>query len=121
MKILVIDDEPAIRYAVARILRGGGYDVVLADDGEHGLALFRKEAPSLVICDLVMPRIDGLETIAQIRQEAPGMKIIAVSGSDLAINADGLAAALQNGADEVIVKPFNPAYLLERVTGALMG
>ena len=64
---------------------------------------------------------DGLETIAQIRHEAPGTKIIAISGGDLAINADGLASALQTGADEVFVKPFHPQDLLERVSGALMG
>jgi two-component system, chemotaxis family, chemotaxis protein CheY len=121
MKILVIGDEAAIRYALARILRKGGYDVVLADDGEQGLALFSQERPDLVICDLIMPRPDGIETIAHIRRESPVMKIIAISGSDQMINADGLATALETGANEIVVKPFRADDLLTRVSDTLAG
>ena len=81
MKILVIDDNPAFRYSLAGALGKGGYQVVMADDGEHGLAVFRKEHPDLVICDLIMPRRNGVDTIQQIRRESPAMKIIAISGS----------------------------------------
>ena len=119
MKILVIDDEALIRYALARVLRNGGYEVVLAEDGEHGLALFHKERPDLVICDLVMPRPDGIETIAQIRRQSPSMKIIAISGTDQTMNTEGLATALETGANEVIVKPFDAADILNRVSTAL--
>jgi DNA-binding response OmpR family regulator len=119
MKVLVIDDEAAVRYALARVLRNGGYDVVLADNGEQGLALFDKERPDLVICDLLMPPPSGLETIAQIRRESPVMKIIAISGTDQTINADGLATALETGANEVMVKPFRASELLSQVTSAL--
>ena len=90
-----------------------------ADDGEQGLALFRRERPDLVICDLVMPRPDGIETIAQIRRESAVIKIIAISGSDHSMNADGLASALETGADDVIVKPFHADDLLSRVANAL--
>ncbi len=119
MKILVIDDEAPVRYALARILRKGGYDVAMADDGEHGLAIFRKERPDLVICDLMMPHRNGLETIAQIRRESPAMKIIAISGGMRVFNVEGLATALENGANEVIVKPFHADDVLSRVTQAL--
>ena len=121
MKILVIDDEAAVRYALARILGKAGYDVVLAEDGEQGLALFGKERPDLVICDLVMPHPNGIETIAQIRRDSPGMKIIAISGTDQTINADGLATALETGANDVMVKPFRAHELLDQVTSALGG
>jgi DNA-binding response OmpR family regulator len=116
MKVLVIDDNPAFRYSLAGTLKRGGYQVVLADDGEHGLAIFREENPDLVICDLIMPRRNGVETIQQIRREAPTMKIIAISGSAVMMNVDGLATALESGADDVIVKPFDSDDLLSRVT-----
>jgi DNA-binding response OmpR family regulator len=116
MKVLVIDDDAATRYALARILRNGEYDVATADDGEHGLAMFHKERPDLVICDLVMPRINGHETIAQIRLESPTVKIIAISGGQRSMNADGLANALEAGADDVIMKPFHAEDILGRVS-----
>jgi DNA-binding response OmpR family regulator len=119
MKILVIDDNPAFRSSLAGTLGRGGYQVIMADDGEHGLAVFRKEKPDLVICDLIMPRRSGVDTIRQIRRESPAMKIIAVSGSGVMMNVDGLATALENGADEVIVKPFDSEDLLSRVTQVL--
>jgi len=119
MKILVIDDNSSFRYSLAGALGRGGYEVVMADDGEHGLAVFRKEQPDLVICDLIMPRRNGVDTIAQIKREAPAMKIIAISGSGVMMNIDGLATALESGADDVIVKPFDAQDLLSRVTQVL--
>ena len=121
MKILVIDDNPAFRYSLAGALGKGGYQVVMADDGEHGLAVFREESPDLVICDLIMPRRNGVDTIQQIRRESPAMKIIAISGSAVMMNVDGLASALESGANDVIVKPFDSADLLSRVTQVLNG
>src|SRR5260370_10518147 len=115
MKILVIDDDASVRYTLARILGRAGFAVVMADDGEHGVAMFGKERPDLVISDLIMPQRDGIETIAQIRRESPAMKIIAISGGSRTMNADGLAMALENGASDVIVKPFDPKDLLDRV------
>ena len=115
MKILVIDDDASVRYTLARILGRAGYAVVMADDGEHGLAMFHKERPDLVISDLIMPHRDGIDTIAQIRRESPAMKIIAISGGSRTMNADGLATALEIGASDVVVKPFTPEDLLDRV------
>jgi DNA-binding response OmpR family regulator len=119
MKVLVIDDNSAFRHSLAGALGKGGYQVVMADDGEHGLAVFRKECPDLVICDLIMPRRNGVDTIQQIRRESPTMKIIAISGSSLSMNVDGLATALESGADDVIVKPFDSEDLLSRVSQVL--
>jgi DNA-binding response OmpR family regulator len=121
MKILVIDDNPAFRYSLAGALGKGGYQVVMADDGEHGLVVFRNENPDLVICDLVMPRRNGIDTIQQIRRESPAMKIIAISGGAVMMNVEGLATALESGADDVIVKPFDSEDLLIRVTQVLLG
>src|SRR5260370_34106359 len=109
MKILVIDDDKSLRYTLARILVNDGYEVVMAEDGEHGLAMFHKDRPDLVICDLIMPQRGGIETIAQIRRESPAMKIIAMSGGGRGgrtMNVDGLAMALEAGVNEVLVKTF---------------
>jgi CheY-like chemotaxis protein len=119
LKILVIDDNPAFRHSLAGALGKGGYEVVTADDGEHGLATFRTEHPDLVICDLVMPRKNGVDTIRQIRRESPAVKIIAMSGSAMMMNVDGLATALDSGASDVIVKPFDAEDLLSRVMQVL--
>ena len=94
----------------------------MADDGEQGLAMFRMDRPDLVICDLIMPHSDGIETIAQIRRDSPAMKIIAMSGGGRGgrtMNADGLATALESGASEVIVKPFRNEDLLSQVRNIL--
>jgi DNA-binding response OmpR family regulator len=122
MKILVIDDEAPFRYMVAKILIGAGYEVAMAEDGEHGLAMFHRDRPDLVICDLIMPRLNGLETIAQIRRESPAMKVLAISGgghSGPNMNLDGLAAALEAGASEIIVKPVRAEDLLAQVNAIL--
>ena len=122
MKILVIDDDKSLRYTLARILVNDGYEVVMAEDGEHGLAMFHKDRPDLVICDLIMPQRGGIETLAQIRRESPAMKIIAISGGPpggRTLNVDGLAMALESGASEVMVKPFRNEDLLSRVRNIL--
>lgn len=124
MKILIIDDDASFRQTLARILVNDGYEVVMADDGEHGLAMFYKDRPDLVICDLIMPHRNGIDTIAQIRRESQAMKIIAVSGGGRGgqtMNADGLATALEYGANEVIIKPISNEDLLSRVRNILAG
>jgi DNA-binding response OmpR family regulator len=124
VKILIIDDDASFRQTLARILVNDGYEVVMADDGEHGLAMFYKDRPDLVICDLIMPHRNGIDTIAQIRRESQAMKIIAVSGGGRGgqtMNADGLATALEYGANEVIIKPISNEDLLSRVRNILAG
>jgi DNA-binding response OmpR family regulator len=121
MKVLVIDDDRSLRYTLARILNEAGYEVVLAGEGEHGLALFRSDEPDLVLCDLNMPHLGGVETITQIRREAPVAKIIAMSGGATSMNADGLAEALEVGANEIMMKPFRAEELVSRVGDILAG
>lgn len=111
MKILVIDDNNSLTHSIERILSGAGHAVVVADDGEQGLSMFQADCPDLVICDLVMPKEGGHFVIAEIRRAAPATKIIAISGSAV----EGLAGALESGADEIIAKPFDAATLLDRI------
>lgn len=115
MKILVIDDEPAVRYAVTRILQSNGYEVTTATDGMRGMSQFRVWRPDLVITDLIMPEQEGMQTIKQLRQADPTVKILAISGGGRLVHVDFLQVARRIGADEILAKPFDSRELLSIV------
>jgi CheY-like chemotaxis protein len=108
--ILVIDDEPKMRRLIARMLRPKGHVVHEAADGKEGIALFQRLQPALVISDIVMPEGEGIETIRELRRQAPAMPILAISGA----NAQSiyLHAATSLGASASLEKPFDPDQLL---------
>jgi CheY-like chemotaxis protein len=108
-EILVIDDEPQIRRLIARILNGVGHVVHPANNGKDGIALFHRVHPALVITDIVMPDMDGLEMIRELHQEAPAIPILAISGGGPAVY---LRAATGLGARAALAKPFGAAELL---------
>lgn len=112
-RILIIDDDPSFRRVVRQFLEQEGHDVIDAESGESGLRLFRSESPDLVVTDIFMPGIGGLQTIETIREESPGTPIIAISGRD------GIAAAtlLPDGkaADRNLQKPFRRRALIETI------
>jgi DNA-binding response OmpR family regulator len=116
MKILVIDDDHLVRYALSKILSSYGYEVVTASDGKRGMIVLRDEHPDAVITDIIMPEQEGIDTIIQIRRERPGIKIIAISGGGRIRNIDFLEMAQSLGADEVIAKPFEAHELMNRLT-----
>jgi DNA-binding NtrC family response regulator len=118
-KILVIDDDPAVRQAIGRILDRKGHQVVTAGDGRYGLTLFASEQPDLVITDIIMPEREGLETILAIHKICPGVKVIAISGGGRVGNVDFLTLAAKLGAHEIIAKPFDPAELTASVSRCL--
>jgi DNA-binding response OmpR family regulator len=120
-KILVIDDDVMVRHTISKILRHGGHDVIMAEDGARGMAIFRKERPDLVITDIIMPEQEGIETITQIRREVHDAKIIAVSGGGRIGSADFLGMARKLGANDILAKPFLPEDLLGRVKNCLAG
>jgi CheY-like chemotaxis protein len=109
-KILVIDDQPAIRELFSDVLVSVGHEVISAADGRMGLDLYARHRPGLVIIDLVIPGISGLELVDRLRQE-PGVKIIAVSGSSVEM----LKAARILGASLTLKKPFRIDQLLAAV------
>jgi CheY-like chemotaxis protein len=115
MKILVIDDDHLVRYAISKILQRNGYDVVTAADGKRAMALLRVELPDVVITDIIMPEQEGIETIEKLRHEYPQIKIIAISGGGRIRNVDFLEMARSFGADDVIAKPFEAEELLRRL------
>ena len=114
-KILVIDDEAQIRRALGSILSTRGYHVVFASDGSEGLDLAVDQNPDLMILDLAMPGMGGLEVCRELRAwyTAP-ILVLSVRGSD----ADKIAA-LDMGADDYVTKPFSAGELLARVRALL--
>jgi CheY-like chemotaxis protein len=110
--ILVIDDDPSVRYTVGRILSGQGITTVFAENGKQGLELIGTAAPSLIITDIVMPEKEGLETIMEIRKRNPKLRIIAISGGGrVGASETFLKTARALGANDVLTKPFEPEQL----------
>ena len=113
--ILVVDDEPSIVRLVRAKLQADGYAVVTAANGEEALARLDDERPDLIVLDLMMPGMDGFETLRRIRSvsQAPVVMLTARAG-----DADKLRG-LQGGADDYVTKPFNPDELSARVAAVL--
>ena len=113
--ILVVDDEPQILRVMRASLPARGYNVVTAADGEQALDEIRKQAPDLVILDLAMPGMGGLEACRRVR-EFSGVPIIVLSAKGA--ESDKIAA-LDMGADDYVTKPFSLDELLARVRAVL--
>ena len=118
-RILVVDDEELIRASMAAVLRRGGHDVVVAEDGEAALGKFAPSRFDLVITDIVMPRMEGIETLRALRRLEPTIRIIAMSGSNGGDDGFYLRAAVALGADATLQKPFKVAELRQVVEEAL--
>jgi DNA-binding NtrC family response regulator len=109
-KILVIDDEPLIRETMAAYLEDSGFIVCQAGDGTEGLAVFRREHPDLVMVDLRMPGIDGLQVLSTVLGESPDTPTLVVSGTGVIRDA---IEALKMGAFDFITKPILDMAVLE--------
>jgi two-component system, OmpR family, KDP operon response regulator KdpE len=114
-RVLVVDDEAQIRRALGINLRARGYDVDLAEDGEHALELAARQHPDVVVLDLGLPGIDGVEVIQGLRgwSRVP-IVVLSVRDSEAA-----KVAALDAGADDYVTKPFGMDELLARLRAAL--
>jgi DNA-binding response OmpR family regulator len=113
--IVVIDDDAMVRTAVTRILEAEGFQVALAGDGREGLKLMHNLKPRLVITDIIMPEMEGIETIREMRRERRDLKIMAISGGARMGNANFLDMARTMGADAIMEKPFEPEDLVAKV------
>jgi CheY-like chemotaxis protein len=121
-RILVIDDVEAIRQAMAIVLEKEGHEVVLAADGLDGIRRLRETPVDLLVTDVLMPGADGIEVIKAVRQHAPELKVIAMSGGGNQLPAGfSLKMAQAFGAKAVLYKPFENAELVETVRSVLAG
>ena len=114
-KILVIDDEPSIINLVSAYLKPEGYEVYTAADGNAGLKAARAFKPDLIILDLMLPGIDGIELLTRLRRESDVYVIMLTARTDATDKIVGLSV----GADDYVTKPFSPRELTARVKAAL--
>ncbi len=117
--VLVVDDDPHIRELLVFALRKAGLDTLEAEHGEAALALADAHAPSLVVLDINMPRMDGLEVCRRLRADGPrdgGVPILFLSSRDDEIDR---VLGIELGADDYVVKPFSPREVVARVMAIL--
>jgi two-component system alkaline phosphatase synthesis response regulator PhoP len=114
-KILVVDDEPSIINLVSAYLKPEGYEVYTAADGNAGLKAARTFKPDLIILDLMLPGIDGIELLSRLRRESDVYVIMLTARTDETDKIVGLSV----GADDYVTKPFSPRELVARVKAAL--
>jgi DNA-binding response OmpR family regulator len=113
--VLVIEDEPTLVSAISYNLRQGGFDVISANDGVTGLQAARRERPDLIVLDLMLPKLDGLEVCRRVRAES-GVPIIMLTAK--AEETDRVVG-LELGADDYVPKPFGMRELVARVRALL--
>ncbi len=107
--VLTIDDDQAVRESLANFLEDFGYGVLQAEDGEHGLEVFAAEHPDLILVDLRMPRMDGLQVLARIQELSPETPVMVVSGAG---DIRDVVEALRRGAWDYLVKPIQDMNIL---------
>lgn len=115
-RVLVVDDEPAVREALQSCLTFEGYEVLLAPDGVAALDIIREQTPDLVVLDLLMPRLDGLSTCRRLRSGGETVPVLMLTARDA---VGDRVAGLDVGADDYLGKPFALNELLARIRALL--
>jgi two-component system response regulator ResD len=116
-KVLVVDDEPTIVEVVGRYMERAGYETFVAADGPEALRQAELQRPDLVVLDLMLPEIDGIEVMRRLH-ERPGPRTAVILLTARGEESDRLVG-LRQGADDYVVKPFSPAELVARVDAVL--
>ncbi|MBF0213519.1 MAG: response regulator [Magnetococcales bacterium] len=118
--ILMVDDDDNCRMLLGEALRHAGHVVVEAENGKIGLEIFNQHTIDLIITDIFMPVMDGIDLLAAVLSERPGSKVIAISGGGKAMNAGLILGMAQSfGAIEMISKPFHLVSVLRRIEAVL--
>ncbi|HHX10128.1 MAG TPA: response regulator [Firmicutes bacterium] len=111
-KILVADDAMFMRNRTSKLLTANGYEVVEASNGEEAVKRYFEEKPDVVLMDITMPEMDGIEALKQLKAEDPDVKVIMVTAMG---QQSMVLEAIKAGARDFVVKPFDPDQLLEAV------
>ncbi len=114
-RVLIVDDDTALAEMLGIVLRGEGYDPVLCADGERALQMFQEHKPDLVLLDLMLPGMDGIDVCRAIRAES-GVPIVMLTAKTDTID---VVVGLESGADDYVVKPFKPKELVARIRARL--
>ena len=110
-RILVVDDDRALAEMLGMVLEGEGFEPIFSTDGAEAISIFRDARPDLVLLDVMLPGIDGVEVCKLIRAES-GVPIIMLTART---DTTDVVRGLEAGADDYVVKPFNPAELIARI------
>jgi DNA-binding response OmpR family regulator len=113
--ILIVDDDDAVRGMLQMFFTRNGYTVKVAEDGAEGERCVQAEMPTLLITDIMMPNEDGMELLMNLRDKAPDLPVIAISGGSRGFSYDPLPVAKKLGARCVFSKPLDPQELLAAV------
>jgi len=114
-RVLVVDDDQALSEMLGIVLRAEGYDALFCDDGSKAQGIFKETKPDLVLLDLMLPGIDGIEVCKRIRSES-GVPIVMLTARGDTLD---IVKGLESGADDYIVKPFKPKELVARIKARL--
>jgi two-component system response regulator MtrA len=114
-KILVVDDDPAISEMLTMVLQGEGFDTVTVGDGEHAVAAARDEHPDLILLDLMLPGMNGIDACRAIRDFSTVPIVMLTARTDTV----DVVLGLESGADDYVPKPFKPKELVARVRARL--
>jgi phosphate regulon transcriptional regulator PhoB len=117
-KIVIIEDEPDILEVLSYNLKREGYEILTATDGNHGLALVRKEVPDMVLLDLMLPGMDGVEICSSIKKDPQTQNTLIIMVTAKGEESD-IVLGLGVGADDYITKPFSPKELIARVKAVM--
>jgi len=115
-RVLVVDDEPIVREVLERYLHRGGFDVTTAGDGQAALDSFEANHPDLIVLDLMLPGIDGLEVFRRIRKRCQGTGVIMLTARG---EETDRVVGLDLGADDYVAKPFSPREIVARARAVL--
>ena len=118
-RILIIDDEDELRSMLRQMLEHVGHEVSEAVNGAVGIEIYERDAPDLIITDIIMPEKEGVETIIALRRADPDLPIIAISGGGRLDATDFLTMAKKLGARHTLTKPFRREQLLEAIDECL--
>src|SRR5712664_983270 len=110
-RVLVVDDDAALAEMLGIVLRGEGFEPTFVADGDRALEAFRETRPDLILLDLMLPGMDGIDVCRQIRAES-GVPIVMLTAKSDTVD---VVLGLESGADDYIVKPFKPKELVARV------
>ena len=112
MKILVVEDDPMLRDGIVDLLRGAGHEVDAVGDGQSGVQMGREEAYDLVLLDLMLPKLDGIEVCQRLRTARPALPILMLTARGA---EEDKVKGLRAGADDYVTKPFGVRELLARI------
>lgn len=116
LRILVVDDESIVRVSCKRILEPEGFHVDIAADGYEAIELIKKQAYDIIITDLKMPKMDGLEVLQWIKRNSPASKVVVITGFSTPEIAE---RSVEAGATKYLEKPFTPETLISVIQSAI--